>query len=121
MFTIARLAALVLAALAVACGSAAGPAATTGDTSASGAATVTYSGFAVAPKSVEVKAGQAVTWTNKDGTTHTITAGKPGAKTGTFEKQVAGNTSASVTFATAGTFDFFCEFHSSMTGQVVVK
>ncbi len=31
------------------------------------------------------------------------------------------NASASVTFDKAGTFDFFCEFHTTMVGQVVVK
>lgn len=119
MLGLARVAAMALAAVAVACGGAAAPSATVppGTTTP----TITYSGFAVSPASVEVKAGETVAWTNKDGTMHTVTAGRPGAKTGAFDKQVPGNTATSVTFASAGTFDYFCEFHPSMTGKVVVR
>lgn len=114
-----RLGALTVLALAVACGSAATQPAPAGTTAA--AAKVTYASFKVAPPSIDVKAGQSVTWTNTDTATHTITAGKPGAKTGTFDQKVAGGATASVTFDKAGTFDYFCEFHQSMVGTVVVK
>ena len=119
MSPLVRLSVLALAAVAVACGSAATPSRTA--PSGAAAATVTYEGFRVAPASVEVKAGESVAWTNKDGTTHTISAGKPGAKAGTFDLKVAGNATASVTFDKPGSFDYFCEFHISMTGKVVVK
>lgn len=114
-----RLAVLALTAVAVACGTAATPSGTAPTGAA--AATVTYEGFRVTPASVEVKAGESVAWTNKDGTTHTISAGKPGAKAGTFDQKVAGNATASITFDKAGSFDYFCELHTSMIGKVVVK
>ena len=119
MFTIVRLAALALAAIAVACGSSAAPAP---GTQASGdvGATVTYKNFAVSPASVEVKAGQAVAWKNDDSQQHTVSAGRPGAK-GPFDKKVDPGATTQVVFATAGTFDYFCEFHPSMTGKVVVR
>lgn len=119
MFTIARLAALALAALAVACGSAAAPTPGT-QGSANAGATVTYKGFAVSPASVEVKAGQAVAWKNEDSQQHTVSGGRPGAK-GPFDKKVDAGATTQVVFDTAGTFDYFCEFHPSMTGKVVVK
>lgn len=118
MSSLIRLGVLTISALAVACGGAATPAAAPAGSSA---AAVTYESFRVAPASVEVKAGQSVSWTNKDSTIHTISAGKPGAKSGPFDQKVAGNASASVTFDKAGTFDYFCEFHTSMVGTVVVK
>jgi plastocyanin len=114
--SIIRLGVLALAALAAACGGAATPPAP-----ATAAATVVYSGFSVAPASVEVKAGEAVGWSNRDGTTHTVTAGKPGSKSGAFEQRVASNASVTVTFAAAGTFEYFCELHPTMVGTVVVR
>ena len=119
MLRSARLAAVALAALAVACGGAAAPAPGT-QGSASVGATVTYKNFAVSPTSVEVKAGQAVAWKNDDTQQHTVSGGRPGAK-GPFDKKVDAGATTQVVFDTAGTFDFFCEFHPSMTGKVVVR
>lgn len=118
MRSLIRLGVLALVTLAVACGGAASPGAAP---AGGGAATVTYEGFRVTPASVEVKAGQTVAWSNKDSTLHSVSAGKPGAKTGQFDQKVGSNGSASVTFDKTGTFDYFCEFHTSMVGTVVVK
>jgi plastocyanin len=108
-----------------ACGGGGAAPATGAPTAAAGAAgdaAVTAEGFAFKPLSVEVKAGGKVTWTNKDGAPHTTTSGKPGAKDGRWDGQLAAsNGTFSFTFAQAGTYDFFCAIHTSMTGQVVVK
>ena len=120
MFGIVRVGAFAIIALAVACGGAAGPTASTAGTSATVGATVTYKGFAVSPASVEVRAGQAVAWKNDDSQQHTVSGGRPGAK-GPFDKKVDAGATTQVVFDTAGTFDFFCEFHPSMTGKVVVR
>ena len=116
---IVRLGAFALTALAIACGGATAPAPGAAG-SASVGATVTYKSFAVGPASVEVKAGQAVAWKNEDSQQHTVTAGRPGAK-GPFDKKVDAGGTAQVVFDTAGTFDYFCEFHPSMTGKVTVR
>jgi len=121
---ILRLGALGLIAFAalVACGQTAAPA-TSAPSAAAGAkiATVTYKSFAVAPASLSVSPGTTVTWKNDDGTTHTVTSGKPGSKTDLTDKQVAGGATATFTFDKAGAFDFFCSFHNSMVTHVEVK
>ena len=75
---------------------------------------------AVSPATVEVKVGQAVAWKNDDSSQHTVSGGRPGAK-GPFDKKVDGGGTTQVVFDTAGTFDYFCEFHPSMTGKVTVR
>jgi plastocyanin len=109
-----------------ACGGGAAAPTSAATTAAAGAAaggSVDVQGFAFKPASLEVKAGTKVTWTNKDGTSHTTTSGAPGAKDGKWEGQLAGSGGTfSFTFAQAGTFAYFCAIHgASMTGTVVVK
>lgn len=83
---------------------------------------VTAEGLAFKPATIEVKAGGKVTWTNKDGAPHTTTSGKPGAKDGKWDGQLsASGGTFSFTFPAAGTFDYFCSVHPSMTGTVTVK
>lgn len=120
MLAIVRLGAFAILALAVACGSAAGPAPASQASQATIGATVTYKGFAVSPATVEVTRGQAVQWKNEDSSQHTVSGGRPGAK-GPFDKKVDGGATTQVVFDTAGSFDFFCEFHPSMTGKVTVR
>lgn len=102
-----------------------GAAPATGAPAAAGApaeAAITAEGIAFKPRTVEVKTGGKVTWTNKDGAPHTTTSGKPGAKDGKWEGQLAASGGTfTFTFAQAGTYDFFCAIHTSMTGHVVVK
>ncbi len=78
---------------------------------------VTIQGFAFQPESVTVNEGDTVTWTNEDGATHTATADGGSFDTGHISG--SGGT-ASVTFATAGTFTYHCAIHPSMTGTIVV-
>ena len=117
MNSLHRLGALAILALAVACGAAP----TTAAAPAAGGAAVTYKSFQIEPKSIEVKTGQVVTWTNGDSAAHTVTARTPGSRSGTFDQKLAGNGTAKVTFGKAGTFDYFCELHPTMVGKVIVK
>ena len=92
------------------------PAATT-TTQAAGGNAVTISGFAFSPATLNVAVGTKVTWTNKDGTTHTVTS-----DTNVFSSgNVANGASYSYTFNTAGTFPYHCSIHSYMKGTIVVK
>lgn len=79
--------------------------------------TVNISGFAFSPSAVTIKKGTKVTWINKDTAPHTVTSlsgstlNSPTLTTGK---------SFSFTFNTLGTFDYQCNFHTSMTGSVTV-
>ena len=75
------------------------------------------------PAQVNVAPGDHVTWTNADTASHTVTSGKPSDnQTGTvFDSSLvkAGATFA-FKFTDAGTFDYYCQVHPWMTGQVIV-
>jgi plastocyanin len=73
--------------------------------------------FAYDPTPLTVHVGDTVTWTNNDGTAHTVTSSDGSIQSGTLQS----GQSFSYTFMTAGTFDYHCEFHANMTGQVVVQ
>ncbi len=77
---------------------------------------VTIQGFAYIQQSLIVKKGDTVVWTNKDSTAHTVTGKNGGPSSPTL------NTDAtySYTFRDAGTFSYYCAFHPSMTGTVIV-
>jgi plastocyanin len=81
-----------------------------------GSGAVRIADFAFAPDSSDVKVGDSLKWTNRDGTTHTVTADD-----GAFDSgNLAGGKSFSFTFDQAGTFAYHCKIHQSMTGTVVV-
>jgi plastocyanin len=68
------------------------------------------------PKTIEIKAGQTVTWTNNDNFTHTVKVD------GQEDRKVGRGASVSITFAKAGTYHYVCTLHSKdMHGTVIVK
>ncbi len=77
---------------------------------------VAISGFTFSPRTVTVNVGDTVTWTNSDAQAHTATSGSAWS-TG----DIGNGESASITFSTAGTFDYICAIHPTMTGTVVVS
>jgi len=80
---------------------------------------VTINNYQYTPKSIAVKPGATITWTNKQADdNHTVTADNGSFDTGVINK--AGGT-ASLTFNTAGTFTYHCKIHSTMHGTVVVS
>lgn len=73
--------------------------------------------FVYNPQQITVKAGTTVTWVNHDDIPHTVTS-----KTGVFRsKALDTDDKFSFTFATAGTFPYFCALHPHMTGTIVVE
>ena len=80
--------------------------------------TVTIDNFSFTPATLTVKAGTTVTWTNQDDIPHGI-----GATNNAFPKSKALDTddSYSFTFATPGTYQFFCYLHPKMVGSIVVE
>jgi len=73
--------------------------------------------FKFAPAALTVPVGTTVTWTNKDGTIHTVTsATKVFASDGLDQ----GGT-FSYTFTAPGTYAYSCKLHPQMTGTVTVQ
>ena len=79
-------------------------------------------GFKFNPDMVTIKQGTTVTWTNKDGTAHTVVSGVRDNKSGLFDSgNISSGATFSYTFNEKGTFDYFCEPHSGMDGIIVVE
>ena len=68
------------------------------------------------PNPATVKVGQKVSWKNADSIAHTATG--TGFDTGAIG---SGQTSAPITFSTAGNIDYHCSFHPSMVGTLNVQ
>jgi plastocyanin len=68
------------------------------------------------PKTIEVEAGQTVTWTNEDNFTHTVQVD------GQEDHKVGQGESVSLPFDTPGTYHYVCTLHrQDMDGEVIVK
>lgn len=80
--------------------------------------TIEISEFQFHPGELTIEAGSTVTFTNKDSVQHNAVA-----VDGSFETPLLGEgESATVTFAHAGEYDFYCAPHKSMmTGKIIVK
>jgi plastocyanin len=86
-------------------------------TPASGQASVNMSGLAFIPQTLRVTVGTTVTWTNNESSDHTVTS-----NSGLFESNnMAKGATFSYTFNQAGTFDYYCKIHPSMTGKIIVE
>jgi plastocyanin len=82
---------------------------------ASGAPRVSIENFSFAPQRLEVTAGTAVTWINRDPTEHTVTADGFGSET------LSRGADFSVRLDEPGTYDYHCEIHPEMTARVTVS
>jgi plastocyanin len=65
-----------------------------------------------------IKKGDVIKWTNKDGVTHTITSDK-GKELGS--SSLIKDENYTHKFQFDGIYNYHCEFHSNMKGQVVVE
>jgi len=82
---------------------------------------VVVEGFRFSPQQLEVTTGTTVVWRNNDGINHTATAGQPDAVDGNFDVEMPeAGTSGEHTFDEPGTYAYFCRFHESMTGEIIV-
>ena len=80
-------------------------------------ATVSIENFTFVPASVTIKVGDTVTWTNNDTAAHTVAIDQLNVTSDSLEQ----GATYSFKFATAGTYNYHCGVHPSMTGTVVVK
>jgi plastocyanin len=83
-----------------------------------GGADVTMKDIKFNPSTVNIKAGDTVTWTNDDSVGHDVTG--DGFKSGDAGGLQSGDTFKH-TFDKAGTFKYRCTVHPGMTGEVDVK
>lgn len=69
------------------------------------------------PADLTIQVGDSVTFTNKDNMVHTASAVDASFTTGDLLE----DESYTVTFDEAGTYDYYCFYHSSMTGTITVE
>jgi plastocyanin len=68
------------------------------------------------PKTIEIEAGDTVTWTNADNFTHTVQVD------GQKDHKVERGESVSISFDTPGAYHYVCTLHKrDMDGEVIVK
>ena len=78
---------------------------------------VKIANFTFDPPQLTVKAGTTVVWTNDDDIPHTVTSTTLIFKSAALDT----NDKFSFTFATPGTYKYFCSLHPHMTGTIVVE
>jgi plastocyanin len=77
---------------------------------------ITIDNFSFKAATVTVPAGTTVVWENGDDIAHNVVA-----LDGTFRSQALDTEDKfSFTFATAGTYEYFCSLHPRMKGEIVV-
>ena len=82
-----------------------------------GDAAIQINNYVYRPKVITVKVGTTVTWTNHDYVPHTVIS-----TTQLFRSPVFfANDNFTFTFATPGTYEYYCTIHPKMTGTVVVE
>jgi len=91
------------------------PSTSSGSSSSSAGTAVSIANFAFNPADVTIKVGDTMTWTNNDSVPHTVTG------TGFDSGSLAQGKTYSHKFDTAGTFDYHCSVHPSMTAKITVQ
>jgi plastocyanin len=89
---------------------------TSGAGTPAGGTAVAIDNFAFSPATLNAKMGQQVTWTNKQGVAHTVTA-----NAGAFNHPMPSGATFSFTFTKAGTFAYHCTIHPSMQATIAVS
>ena len=109
----------VVGTLAAGCGGGGSSSGGSGPTSTAGGQgggnAVTIDNLAFSPKTLNLKTGQQVTWTNKQDIAHTVTADG-----GAFDHQMPPGATFSFLFDKAGSFPYHCTIHPSMTATIQV-
>ncbi len=86
----------------------------------SGAASM--GGKAFNPNSTIIKAGTEVTWRNADTSIYTVTSGKNSTPDNVFDSKILSpNKAFKFKFDKAGTYDYFCQLHPAMVGEITVN
>jgi amicyanin len=78
---------------------------------------VTIDNFVFTPPEVTVAVGTTVKWVNHDDIPHTVVDKNRNFRS----KALDTDNEYSFTFASAGTYDYFCGLHPHMQGKIIVK
>lgn len=92
---------------------------TDGNTAKPANVSVVLSGFAFNPKTITVKKGTTVTWTNQDAVGHTVTA-DAGSVINFSSPNLNQGDKYQFTFNSVGNFSYYCSPHPNMKGQIIV-
>jgi len=107
--------ALLLLAVGAGCARPASAPAPKSDAAAASGGAVAIKDFAFLPPALTVKTGATVVWTNGDSAWHTV-------KSSLFESpRLAKGQSFQYIFNQAGTYNYICGLHPSMSGQIIVQ
>ena len=88
-----------------------------GAVAAQDANVVTIDNFTFSPKELTVAVGTTVKFVNHDDIPHTVVEKKLSFRSKALDTDDA----YSYTFATAGSFDYFCGLHPHMVGKIIVR
>jgi plastocyanin len=111
---------VVVAGFVTACGSTTKAPSGSGGGGPSGGNSVTIKNFAFQPKTLTVKSGTTVTWTNDDSTPHTVQFADRSIPTSPDLSAGGGQSTYSHTFPAPGTYPYICGIHTFMTGTIKV-
>ena len=78
---------------------------------------VTIDNFTFTPPELTIAVGTTVKWVNHDDIPHSVVDGNKAFRSKALDTDDA----YSFTFASAGTFSYFCGLHPHMQGKIVVK
>ncbi|MDF0680940.1 MAG: PQQ-dependent sugar dehydrogenase [Candidatus Nitrosocosmicus sp.] len=100
----------------------------TNDTENDNSATVSIVGIngdkSYSPNPVKIQKGQTVTWYNGDAISHTVTSGLDGDTDAgkIFDSDaIIPNQHYSITFDNTGDYQYYCIYHPSMVGEIIVE
>ena len=88
-----------------------------GAVAATDASVVTIDNFTFGPPELSVAVGTTVKWVNHDDIPHSVVEKNKGFRSKALDTDDA----FSFTFASAGTFEYFCGLHPHMVGKITVK
>jgi plastocyanin len=113
----ARLSPARAVAVAILLGPLAGALLALGAIAATEADVVAIDNFTFGPPDLTVAVGTTVRWVNHDDIPHSVVDKNKAFRS----KALDTDDSFSYTFASAGTFDYFCGLHPHMVGKIIVK
>jgi len=80
--------------------------------------TIEIKDFMFNPQTLTVKAGEKITWINRDDEPHTVVSvGKKFAKSSALDT----DQEFTITAGGPGTYEYFCSVHPKMTGTILVE
>ncbi|HEY1222073.1 MAG TPA: cupredoxin domain-containing protein [Acidimicrobiales bacterium] len=89
-----------------------------GASSTTKSVTITIKNFMFSPMKITVEPGEKIKVKNEDGVTHTLTASGGQFNTGNIGHDV---TKSFRSPTKPGTYDYVCNIHQYMTGEIIVK